>query len=157
MLAQPRVYGYVFNPLTVFYCLSESGELTHVVAEVRNTYGGRHTYVVPAEDQRTDKAFYVSPFYPVEGEYRMRLPLPGERLSVGIALHRTGALPFVAAMTGVRRPEARLEDALRRPFETRAVMAGIKRHGIALYLKGLRPYPRTERSEHDQHAVDVHR
>lgn len=142
MLAQPRLYGYVFNPLTVFYCLDASGALTHVVAEVRNTYGGRHAYVMAADALRTEKAFYVSPFYPVDGEYTMRLPLPDDRLTVAVTLHRDGGPPFVAAMTGVRREGARLEDALRHPFETRAVMAGIRRHGIHLYLRGLRPHPR---------------
>lgn len=148
MLAQPRVLGYVFNPLTVFYCLSADGALTHVVAEVRNTYGGRHSYLMAADALRTDKAFYVSPFYPVEGEYTMRLPLPDERLTVAVTLHRDGEPPFLAAMTGVRRPGARLEDSLKHPLETRAVMAGIKRHGITLLLKGLR----TVRRDDDQHA-----
>ena len=142
MLAQPRVLGYVFNPLTVFYCLDVAGRLTHVVAEVRNTYGGRHSYVMAADELRTAKAFYVSPYYPVDGEYTMRLPLPDDRLVVAVTLHREGERPFVATMTGVRRDGARISDALRRPLETRAVMAGIKRHGIALYLKGLRPYER---------------
>jgi uncharacterized protein len=153
MLAQPRVYGYVFNPLTVFYCVSDDGALTHLVAEVRNTYGGRHTYFMKPDELRTNKAFYVSPFYPVDGEYTMRLPLPGEKLLVSITLHRDGERPFVAAMTGTRRPSAELSDALRRPFETRPVMAGIKRHGIALFIKGLRPH---ERSHDDQHRLDAH-
>jgi DUF1365 family protein len=153
MLAQPRVYGYVFNPLTVFYCLAADGALTHVVAEVRNTYGESHAYLMQSGELRTDKAFYVSPFYPVDGEYTMRLPLPDERLLVSITLHHKGERPFVAAMTGTRRYDADLADALRRPFETRAVMAGIKRHGITLFLKGLRPY---ERSHDDQHRLDAH-
>ncbi len=159
MLGQPRVYGYVFNPLTVFYCLAEDGSLTQLVAEVRNTYGGSHTYLMTPDELRTDKAFYVSPFYPVDGEYTMRLPLPDDQLLVSITLHREGERPFVAAMTGTRRSAARLEDTLRRPVETRAVMAGIKRHGITLFLKGLRPLPRPthspEGSHDDQHPLDA--
>ncbi|HET7691203.1 MAG TPA: DUF1365 domain-containing protein [Nocardioidaceae bacterium] len=154
MLAQPKVLGYVFNPLTVFYCLT-GGELTHVVAEVRNTYGGRHCYVMTPDDLRTDKELYVSPFYPVDGEYTLRLPLPGDRLAVSVTLHRDGEPPFVATMTGTRRPELDLADALRRPFETRAVMAGIRRHGITLYLKGLRPV--RSQDDHHFHAVDAPR
>ncbi|MBV9821586.1 MAG: DUF1365 domain-containing protein, partial [Actinobacteria bacterium] len=68
MLGCPRVLGYVFNPLTVFYCYDSDGALRHAVAEVRNTYGGRHSYLLrPDEAGRagTDKRFYVSPFYPV--------------------------------------------------------------------------------------------
>ncbi len=142
MLAQPRVYGYVFNPLTVFYCLNAEGDLTHLVAEVRNTYGGRHAYLLPIGDLHAQKAFHVSPFEPVQGEYTLRLPLPADTLTVSVTLRSPGRAPFLAAMTGVRRPGARLQDALRRPLETRAVMAGIRRHGLALYGKGLRPYPR---------------
>jgi DUF1365 family protein len=142
MLAQPRLFGYVFNPLTVFYCLAPSGAVCHIVAEVRNTYGQRHAYLLRTDDLRVEKAFYVSPFEPVEGEYSLRLPLPDDTLTVAVTLRRPGRAPFKAAMTGVRRPGARLQDALRRPWETRAVTAGIRRHGLALYGKGLRTYPR---------------
>jgi uncharacterized protein len=151
MLCQPRVYGYVFNPLTIFYCLDKQGELTHVVAEVRNTYGGRHLYLMKADDLHTSKEFYVSPFYPVDGQYTMRLPLPSDRLVVAVTLLRDGEPPFVATMTGRVRPDARLQEALHRPWENRGVMAGIKRHGVALYLKGLRPFPRPEGDRDDQH------
>ena len=156
MLSQPRVLGYVFNPLTVFYCLT-AGELTHLVAEVRNTYGGRHCYVMRPDQLRTAKELYVSPFYEVEGEYTLRLPLPDERLVVSVALHREGERPFLAAMTGVRREQADLADALRRPLETRAVMAGIKRHGITLFLKGLRPVRRQDVQHRNRPGVDLHR
>lgn len=146
MLANPRVLGYVFNPLTVFYCLDAGGAVSFLVAEVRNTYGGRHCYLVrpsPAGEAWADKAFYVSPFYPVDGSYRMRLPLPDERLLVSIRLDRPAEPPFAAVMTGTRRPgRASLWTALRTPLATRAVMLAIRRHGITLYLKGLRPIHR---------------
>jgi DUF1365 family protein len=149
MLAQPRVLGYVFNPLTVFYCLTAEGAVDRVVAEVRNTYGGRHCYLVRptgAGYACADKVFYVSPFYPVDGSYSMRLPLPGDRLLVGIRLHRPGERSFAAVLTGTRRPgRASLWTALRTPLATRAVMLVIRRHGISLYLKGLRPVRRPAR------------
>jgi hypothetical protein len=146
MLANPRVLGYVFNPLTVFYCLDEQARLTHVIAEVRNTYGGRHDYVLEPDSDghaETDKLFYVSPFYPVDGEYSMRLPMPADRLQVTVTMRRPGDRPFVAAMAGHRRGgSTSLWRALRSPLATRAVMFGIKRHGIRLYTKGLRPFAR---------------
>lgn len=147
MLANPRVLGYVFNPLTVFYCMGPDGTVHHVVAEVRNTYGGRHCYLVtpdPDGKAEIDKAFYVSPFYPVDGRYTMRLPTPGDELLVNVTLHRAGERPFAAVLTGRRCASASLWTALRTPLATRAVMVGIKRHGIILYSKGLRPHPRTE-------------
>jgi DUF1365 family protein len=148
MLANPQVLGYVFNPLSVFYCYDLAGCLSHLVAEVRNTYGGRHSYLLQPDElgrAGTDKAFYVSPFYPVDGRYTMRLPQPGPELLVTVTLHRDGERPFAAVVTGRRRDGARpstLWTALRSPLATRAVMFGIKRHGIRLYLKGLRPCPR---------------
>ncbi|MDQ2836195.1 MAG: DUF1365 domain-containing protein [Actinomycetota bacterium] len=147
MLANPRVLGYVFNPLSVFYCYDDGGTLAHTVAEVRNTYGGRHSYLFstdPSGRAEVEKVFYVSPFYPVDGEYTMRLPEPGAKLAVTVTLNRPGDRPFVAALSGRRRPgRCSLWAALRSPLATRAVMFGIKRHGITLYFKGLRPFPRT--------------
>lgn len=151
MLANPRVLGYVFNPLSVFYCYDQQGRLAHTVAEVRNTYGGRHCYLLDTDEAgraETAKQFYVSPFYPVEGGYTMRMPEPGAEVSVTVTLHRTGERPFSAVLTGTRQGgRRRLISALASPLATRAVMFGIRRHGVALYLKGLRPYPRTAGSE----------
>jgi len=154
MLAGPRVLGYVFNPLSVFYCYDRDGVLRHAVAEVRNTYGGRHSYLLQLDETArasTDKQFYVSPFYPVDGRYTMWLPDPGTELSVTVTLYREHDRPFSAVLTGHRtsdRPTS-LWAALRTPLATRAVMYGIRRHGIALYLKGLRPFPRVA----EQHAA----
>lgn len=151
MLASPWVLGYVFNPLTVFYCYDHDGVLRHAVAEVRNTYGGRHSYLLRLDEAGragVDKQFYVSPFYPVDGRYEMRLPEPGAELSVAVTLYREADRPFSAVLTGHRvgdRP-ASLWTALRSPLATRAVMYGIRRHGIALYFKGLRPFPRPSSS-----------
>lgn len=146
MLGNPRVLGYVFNPLTVFYCLGPTGEVAHVVAEVRNTYRGRHRYLLrpdAAGIARVDKAFYVSPFYPVDGSYQLRLPLPDERLVVRVRLQRPGGQSFDAVLNGSRRSgRPRLWTALRTPLATRMVLFAIKRHGIMLYLKGLRPVSR---------------
>ncbi len=153
MLANPRLLGYVFNPLTVFYCYDGDGGLRHTVAEVRNTYGGRHSYLLSTDGNGhagTDKLFYVSPFYPVDGQYTMRLPEPGESLTVAVTLHREAQRPFSAVLNGRRRSDSRpasLWSALRSPLATRAVMFGIRRHGTALFLKGLRPYPRPARTQ----------
>lgn len=152
MLASPRVLGHVFNPLSLFYCHDPDGTLTHVVAEVRNTYGGRRCYLLePAHDGRAtvDKTFYVSPFHGVDGHYELTVPAPGERLAVTVTLQRPGRSPFVATMRGVRRDDARLSSALRTPWATRTVSLMIRFHGIRLFRKGLRPVPRTDRKPAD--------
>ncbi|MFI5662824.1 DUF1365 domain-containing protein [Streptomyces sp. NPDC051684] len=154
MLTHARVLGYVFNPLTLYWCHSPGGALRCVVAEVHNTYGGRHCYLLwPDASGRawTDKEFYVSPFFPVDGRYRMRLPAPGERVDLTVQLERDGGRPFTATVRGTRkevRTRTLLGLAVRRPWSTLAVSAAIRLHGIRLYLRGLPVQPRPDQHEH---------
>ncbi|WP_418960846.1 DUF1365 domain-containing protein [Streptomyces tritici] len=150
MLAHARVLGHVFNPLTLYWCHDRAGRPVCVVAEVHNTYGGRHTYLLHPDAQgraETAKVFYVSPFLDVEGVYRMRLPVPGDRLDLTVQLrHTDGTRPLTATVRGTRRsarPRALLAAVLRHPWATAAVSLGIRRHGVHLYLKGLRVRPRS--------------
>jgi DUF1365 family protein len=153
MLANARVLGYSFNPISVFWCYRRSGDLLCVVAEVHNTYGGRHAYVV-APDERgravVAKELYVSPFHPVDGEYRLTLPEPGEALALTVALHRPGARPFVASVRGRRQPAttgAVLRASVRTPVAPLLGMARIRWHGIRLWRRGLPVVPRPTPSE----------
>jgi cyclopropane fatty-acyl-phospholipid synthase-like methyltransferase/DUF1365 family protein len=149
MLTQPRSLGYVFNPLTLYWCHDTTGALTCVVAEVHNTYGERHRYLLQPDDAgraEVAKDFYVSPFYPVDGYYRMSVPEPGERLAVTITLHRDGERPFTASVRGTRRPDTRralVRTALAQPVETRRIRALITWHGVRLWRQGvpIRPRP----------------
>ncbi|MEU5882523.1 DUF1365 domain-containing protein [Spirillospora sp. NPDC047279] len=149
MLAHARVLGHVFNPLTVYWCFTAAGDLACVVAEVHNTYGGRHRYLLHTDGRgraETAKEFYVSPFYPVAGTYRMRLPVPGPDLLLTITLHGAApGRPFVASLQGVRRPATTaglLRAFLRHPWAPLAGAARIRVQGVKLYLRGLRPQPR---------------
>jgi len=148
MLTQPRVLGYVFNPLTVYWCHDAAGALACVLAEVHNTYHERHCYLLHTDGQgraQTAKEFYVSPYYPVDGRYRMTLPEPGERLALTIVLDRPDGHPFVASVRGRRRNAstgAIVRAALAHPWSTAAVTARIYGQGIKLYARGLRPASR---------------
>ncbi|MHA6622646.1 DUF1365 domain-containing protein [Pseudonocardia sp. DLS-67] len=148
MLAHARVLGHVFNPITVYWCHDEHDALTCVVAEVHNTYGGRHCYLLrpdAAGRARTAKDFYVSPFLTVEGDYAMRLPEPGRRVALAVTLHQHDAPAFTATVTGTRRPAtpaALLRMLLRHPLVTHRTTALIRRHGIALWLRRLPVVPR---------------
>ena len=105
-LLQARVLGYVFNPLSVFWCHDGNGVLRHVIAEVHNTYGGRHAYLLPPTGDQpvaVKKSLYVSPFNDVDGYYLVRAPLPGPDVDVTISLHRENKPAFVATMHGTRR------------------------------------------------------
>jgi uncharacterized protein len=148
MLAHARVFGYVFNPLTVYWCHRPDGTLACVVAEVHNTYGERHAYLLHTDGRgraEVPKQFYVSPFYPVDGRYRMSLPEPGDRLALSIALGRPEGDRFTAGVQGravPATPRTLAAAALRHPWSTVVVTARIRCPGTKLYLRGLRPAPR---------------
>ena len=151
MLAHARVLGHVFNPLTVYWCHRADGALACVVAEVHNTYRQRHAYLLRTDDHaraQVGKQFYVSPFYPVDGGYRMSLPEPASGtgpLKLSVTLARRGGTAFVATVHGTSRPataRALAAAAVRHPWSTLAVSARIRWHGIRLYLRGLPVIPR---------------
>jgi uncharacterized protein len=148
MLGHARVFGYVFNPLTVFWCHRSDGTLAAVVAEVHNTYGGRHAYLLypdPGGRAEADKEFYVSPFLPVAGRYRLHLPEPGGTLQQAVTLRLDGGTVLAASVTGKRHPytPGRLARyALRYPWVTAQVTILIHWQGIRLAARRLRVYPR---------------
>ena len=151
MLANARVFGHVFDPLTVFWCFGVDRGLRCVVAEVHNTYGERHAYLLtPAPDGKVDvdKQFYVSPFNDVTGDYAMQFTLTDHHVGVTIALRRSGHTVFDASFTGTPAPATTATIAgfaLRRPLMTLRVAALIRLHGIRLWLRGL---PVVERPRH---------
>ena len=116
-------------------------ELIAVIAEVHNTYGGRHVYVLKPDDAGRDtveKVFYVSPFLPMGGSYLMRTPVPDQALSVSIALRQDGQTPFVATLTGRGRPigtRSVLAALVRWPLLTLRTAALIRWQGVRLWLR----------------------
>jgi DUF1365 family protein len=144
LLATPRSLGYAFNPLSVFWCYTRDGVLACVVAEVHNTYGERHCYLLrpdAAGHAGADKAFYVSPFFGVDGRYDMTFtdPVGGDDLCVAITLRREDQIVFRAVLDGRPDPVAPsfLAGALRHPGSGRRVMALIRLQGLRLWLKHL--------------------
>lgn len=148
MLANARVAGYVFNPITVYWCYRADGEPACVVAEVNNTYGGSHRYLLhPDTDGRATatKWLYVSPFITVDGEYRLRLPEPGEQLLASVALRQHDAPVLTAVLRGTRRPATTgelLRLLLRYPLAPLRGTVHIRLRGIGLWLRGLPVIPR---------------
>ncbi|MFI6908235.1 DUF1365 domain-containing protein [Nonomuraea sp. NPDC050394] len=139
-LAHHRLLGWAFDPLRVHWCFS-AGRLAATVAEVRNTYGGRHRYLLRPGVRDIAKDLYVSPFNAVDGSYRIDLPVPGERLALTVTLHRTGRPPFAASVRGRAVPAMNTRHLLT-PILT---IARIHRQGIGLYLRGLTVQPREAR------------
>jgi uncharacterized protein len=148
MLGHARVLGYVFNPLTVFWCHRGDGALAAVIAEVHNTYGDRHAYLLrldPSGRAEANKEFYVSPFLPVTGRYRLHLPEPGRTLRLSVTLRIDGTPVLVAGVTGTHRaytPWRLAGYALRYPWVTGQVTTLIHWQGIRLAARRLAVYPR---------------
>ncbi|MGB7448727.1 MAG: DUF1365 family protein [Ornithinimicrobium sp.] len=148
MLANARMFGYVFDPLSVFWCLdAETSSVLCVVAEVHNTYAERHAYLLNPDHHgsaEADKAFYVSPFYDLSGRYRLHFSLAPEQVAVTVSLHRSGdtsAKPdFTATFGGTPQPVTYrnvLTHAIRHPFMSGQVSLWIRVHGIYLWARGL--------------------
>lgn len=148
LLCFPRVLGYVFNPLTVWYCHQPDGRLDSILYEVRNTFGEKHGYLIPIDRsvprgavirQTCAKGFYVSPFIGMQARYRFKLSEPDERLFVAILEEVPEGPQLIATQTGVRR---RLSDGmllracLGRPLLTLKVMAGIHWEALKLWRRG---------------------
>lgn len=150
----PRIFGQVFNPLSVYYAYGPTGELLAMIYEVRNTFGERHTYVCRIEDgdltaagirQSRAKAFYVSPFVDMEMRYHFRMNLPGERIKWRI-LETDASGPLLAATyNGARRALTTgsiLACLLQFPLLTWKIVGGIHYEALKLWLKGMRYVPR---------------
>ncbi|MDF8265270.1 DUF1365 domain-containing protein [Luteipulveratus flavus] len=152
-LTGARSLGHAFDPLTLYWCWDAAHRLVGVVAEVRNTYGERHAYLVEPDRRgtaTTEKALYVSPFNDQHGSYTMSVPVPGEAVDVRITLHRDGHPPFVTRWTGrPAGPRDALRVAVRLPLAPHLVSARIRVQGIRLWLRRLpvQPRPRHQRQE----------
>ena len=154
LLALPRLLGYVFNPISVYYCYREAGSLGAVLHEVKNTFGGQRAYALPVAAERAagslvhqacGKQLYVSPFIEMEARYRFKLREPGERLSIVIQEAVAAGPQLVATMTLERRPltdRALLAALLRTPLLTFKVIAAIHFEALRLWRKGGRLHPR---------------
>jgi len=149
LLAHPRVLGYAFNPLSIYYCFNGKGELTALLYEVSNTFGGRHVYTCllgPDEirrghsDAEMQKRLYVSPFNPETGRYRIRTAEPGDHVFVHIRYYTQEGLTLLAALQGKRAAltdGALLKRFFTLPFMTLKVIAGIHWEALRLWLKGV--------------------
>lgn len=159
LLAQPRVLGHVFNPVSFWLIRDTAGALRVVIPEVTNTYGDRHSYLchhpdlrpIGAEDRiAATKILHVSPFQPVEGGYVFRFDIRDDRLGIWID-YTAGNGGLLATLTGPRRPltnGAILRAMLRRPFGSRRVLGLIHWQALKLWWKGAgfrgRPQPPAE-------------
>jgi uncharacterized protein len=145
-LTTPRTLGYAFNPLSVYWCYRGDGTVAARVAEVHNTHGQRHTYLLPAEGTtRLDKELEVSPYHPKHGIYRMRISDPERRLVVAVSLHPEPGQAFTATLLGERVPPSTLnllKLLIRYPWPSLRVALLIRWEAARLWAKRTpRPQP----------------
>lgn len=154
LLCYPRVLGYTFNPLSVYFCYNADGLLEVILYEVSNTFGQRHTYLLPANLDNTghvrhkcDKKMYVSPFMPMDTDYSFRIQPPGHRVAVNIRQsdHITGKAILNATFGGKRSElsdKGLLKAFLAYPLMTVKVITAIHWEALRLWRKKVKIQPR---------------
>ena len=158
LLCYPRLLGYTFNPLSVYFCYRADGELALLIYEVRNTFGDIHPYVLPVLSgeisdagvrQQHDKLFYVSPFIEMAMRYHFRVRPPGARVQLRI-LETDREGPVLAATFDGRYRMLNTKALLRAffglPLVTMKIMAAIHWEALRLWLKGARLVPRNDKA-----------
>ena len=143
-----RVFGYVFNPVSFFFCYGTDEALLAVVCEVNNTFGQRHVYVLPADEGQSvwheKKVFHVSPFFTLDGTYRFEFHVGREHLEARIDLYRGGEAQFVSRLSLDRRPltdASLLRMLVGYPLLTLRVIAAIHWQALRLWWKGAVYHP----------------
>ncbi len=150
VLCYPRIMGYVFNPLSVWFCHDEDARLKAIIYEVHNTYEERHAYVLPVGEETRlvrhgcPKNFYVSPFLSRDCRYQFRVRPPGDDIAVSIHEEEAGHPILNASFAGERRPlndGMLLKMLLAYPLMTLKVVIAIHFEAVRLMLKGVRRHP----------------
>jgi len=151
LLCYPRVFGYVFNPLSVYFCYRRCGTLAAILYEVCNTFRERHTYVIPVPEdstgritQRCRKSLYVSPFVDMDADYLFHVRPPAGELALSIRETDAGG-PLLTAVFRARHMPftggTLMRMLARFPLLTLKVMAAIHWEALRLWAKGLPVYP----------------
>lgn len=150
LLCYPRVFGYVFNPISVYFAYDADDRLTALIYSVRNTFGQRHTYVAPLRDgeltdsgvrQERTKIFHVSPFIDMGARYHFRIMPPGKVVRLRIHETEAGEPLLAASFSGSAKNLDTYSLAaclLKIPFLTWKIMAGIHWEALKLWFKGAR-------------------
>lgn len=157
LLTQPRMFGWAFNPVNFWYCEHSDGSLRAVIAEVHNTFGERHSYLLSSAslnehasagqplpygvELQKEKCFHVSPLFDLQGRYFFTFTEPGEKIVVRLNETREGAPLIDTAMAGQQRPFTDAEiwrQVSRMPVQAVKVLAGIHWQALKIWSRGAR-------------------
>ena len=148
LLCLPRILGYAFNPISIFFCYARDGALNAILYEVNNTFGQRHSYLIPVElgagrtiTQSCPKRLYVSPFNDMDMSYAFKVQPPEASVTVGVDALDPAGLMITTSMSGRRydfTDAAMAGTFLRYPLLTLKVIAAIHWEALLLWLKGMK-------------------
>ena len=147
LLCYPRIFGYVFNPLSVFFIYNSKNKLISILYEVKNTFGEQHTYIFKVEDDlnlfqhNCSKKFHVSPFIEMNCNYFFRILKPGEKISVIIDQYHTNEKILYASQDGKRvdfNSKELLKSYLKHPLMTFKIISAIHYEAFKLWTKGIK-------------------
>ena len=146
LLCYPRIFGYVFNPLSIFFVYDNYSKIIAVLYEVKNTFGEQHTYIFKVEDENIitnscDKKFFVSPFIEMKSKYSFRIIKPEKKLSVSIDQSDMEGKLLYASQDGVAKEinnKNMLLSYISHPLMTFKVIAAIHFEALKLWLKGVK-------------------
>ena len=147
LLCYPRILGYVFNPLSVFFIYNSKNKLISILYEVKNTFGEQHTYIFKVEDDlnlfqhNCSKKFHVSPFIEMNCNYFFRILKPGEKISVIIDQYHTNEKILYASQDGKRvdfNSKELLKSYLKHPLMTFKIISAIHYEAFKLWTKGIK-------------------
>ena len=157
LLTMPRILGYAFNPVSIYFCYGRDGGLRATIYEVYNTFGEIHSYVAPVGGQarpvrqEAEKRFHVSPFMGLAMRYAFQVEPPGERVAVVIDGHDAEGRLIAASLSGERRTlddPALLRLLATHPLLTLKVTAAIHWHALRLLAKRVRWWTHPAPPEH---------
>ena len=147
LLCYPRILGYVFNPLSVFYIYNIDEKLICILYEVKNTFGEQHTYIFKVDNDQNlyqhncSKKFHVSPFIEMNCKYFFRLLKPGEKISLIIDQYQTDEKILYASQDGQRvdfNTKELIKSYLKHPLMTFKIISAIHFEAFKLWLKGIK-------------------
>ena len=147
LLCYPRIFGYVFNPLSVFFIYDSNEKLISILYEVKNTFGEQHTYVFKVEDNANlfqhncSKKFHVSPFIEMNCNYFFRILKPGEKISIIIDQYQLDEKILYASQDGKRvnfNTKELIKSYLKHPLMTFKIISAIHYEAFKLWTKGIK-------------------
>jgi len=146
LFCYPRIFGYVFNPLSVFFIYDENSRLISILYEVKNTFGEQHTYIFKTDDEKVivndcTKKFHVSPFIEMECHYYFRVLKPSDKISVIIdQIDKDGKLLYASQDGKAKELNEKnlLFSYISHPLMTFKIIAAIHYEALKLWLKGIK-------------------